>query len=217
MLGGLCLSGCCGQIGYDGPKWNIHSTWFPDLTAVEQVGQDVSKLQGLSLLMAGNDFTCAAAMRFLPEAIWNDIRYWIFAGGRMYLQTEYGSEADPTAPGCLTDPDKVNSFLGFINSSIQWGGGVATSDGACDHLCTPNGGHPINNEVQLYIAATARLNGGTPLQTSPAGRICMVIEQLDQGFIMVGGDSNISGGCAHVAQNGKLFQNYYNNASNDLI
>ena len=195
---------CCCKVGFDEGAWPIQSC-LPNVEFVENIADDISKLNEVCLVFAGNVDACSNAVRF-DAGDWETIRDWIERGGRLFLATEY--------QGCLQDPGATNNFLGTLGSSITWVGGIF--DFFCRTGMIPGPAQIAQGLTDNGMAATAILSGGTTMFTSPnAGVVMMVVEQIGDGFLFVTGDSNHFQFCSF--DNCELVRRLYRNGDNEII
>lgn len=225
MLGGLCLSGCCGAIGFDGPIWGNFHACFDSLTprpaAITNIGTtNIGRISECKLVFGGSiEIACGPATSRMAPSSWSHIKDYIMSGGRLYFATEFGSfgHADGVTAGCLQDPPQVNSFLSYLGASLHWDGDVDISGNGCNAAtgtCTPGAAAIAVGCAPLKVAVLGLISGGTSVWITPAGNKAMVVEKLGNGFLFLCGDSNPAG-CGY--DNCDFFRRLFNNSDENLI
>lgn len=212
MLGSICFNSCCDRIGFDQTSWLDMGTCFPENNDfIINISNDISLLSQCKLVFAGNQDVCGPAVRF-PESQWQDIKDWIEQGGRMFMAAEHsGNAPDPATHAlvkCLKDMERLNSFLGFIGSSIRYIGGdyqgIPFDVSFCGSLTPGPAKIAIDSAPPFMANRFGELQGGTVVwetdcvfedeafqdKPSQGVKAVVVAEKLGEGFFFLTGDSD---------------------------
>lgn len=164
---------------------------------------------------------CADAIALTTQpAVTAVLAAYLQAGGRLFINGEYGQgSGDGGIPACMAGRAAVNSWLtGQLGTTMTFGqGGFLTNDGTGHYWQSPDnpGGYAvpgpwINAGPQLassvYGAGSAVINVGNgralfqgitpvfPWSTDPdntRNNVIMAIEKVGQGYLILGGDSDV--------------------------
>jgi hypothetical protein len=219
MLGGSC-SPCCRTIGFDSEASFLEC--FPDFSVFTNIKDDVAKLSGLKLVLAGyqTDGTCETqvSVRF-NSTDYEAVKDWIESGGRLVVFSEFET--------CMQDSATLTTFLGALGSTMSWVGTLV--DGGChdlsaspprDRRCTAgdaNIAQGLNGDI--YMAAAGEISGGTSIFFSPSGTLIFAVEKLGNGFLFFCGDSSMQpDNCDGLHEsNCEFFGRLYDYADGDII
>lgn len=185
-----CCGGCdSNTIGFDETAWPGLVDCYTDVTVIENLKDDINKLQDCCVVFMGNNNQCSDSIRF-PSNQWNDIKEWVEAGGRLWINAEYGGPFP-----CLKDPETLAAFLGTLGVDLGW------EDGQYDCGCREDFMLPGEAGIAFFLinqqmGCTAEISGFKTAFYSPVAQVPMIcVDQLGDGFVFLCGDSNIWGGC----------------------
>lgn len=226
MLGGYagCCCGCDGNtIGFDDFRWPGLVTCFDGRAKPITVYDNIrtlnwDKLEKLCVLFMGNDNQCGRAVHFDMNQ-WDAIKEWVKKGGRLWINAEY--------EGCLQDPVVLSNFLEHLGVDLHWlGKNYDCGCGTPDRYMRPG-----EAALAFYLffdrmACTAELSGFSTVFYTPNDKDgrkipMIVIDQLDKGFVVLCGDSNIwQANCSDISiaeSNCQLAQRMLDRKSSQMI
>lgn len=209
VLGGNGTVSYRGDIGFDRSKWGIEAAYTARV--IENIADDVAKITRCRLVFAGvNSGSGAERSINFSESDWAEVKAWIEAGGRLWLQAEYGAALD--------DPEQLDDFLNAMGVGMSWNSGVY--DSGCD--VSRSARHDtanISDGAVLRMAATAEILGGTPVWRCPtAEKIMVAVEAVGDGFLFVSGDGNLfNDSCGYIGDNSPFALRLYEYEDSEVI
>lgn len=119
-MGNLCLTGCCGAVGFDAKKWVKADFPFTPKKAADCFGDtveiiedvattNISRLPELKLLFAGLSDICGTSIKF-AEADWPKLKDWISTGGRLVLCAEWTARTGKITGATNASPCVITSI-----------------------------------------------------------------------------------------------------------
>jgi hypothetical protein len=131
----------------------------------------------------------------IPTDNWPDVQEWVDAGGRLLLTAEHETNLSLGFVGYSPeDFQVVNDFLAAVGTSIQVVPGLlcTTPDPGCGGCGAAVGDYPVTDGFSaLPYLASSSVSGGTALAWTGGSVPLLALEQVGDGFVMVGGDGNM--------------------------
>lgn len=187
-----CCGGCDGKTyGFDEGKWqgvvDCYDGFTDNYDYIENLKDDIDQIDNCCVVFMGNYNTCSNAIRF-PEAQWAKIKEWVEAGGRLWINAEYG--------GCLKDAGELSSFLEYLGVDLQWVGS-AYDCGCREDFMLPGEANIARYIFDAQMGCTAEISGFSVVFYAPVHTDIPVVcvDSLNEGFVFLCGDSNFWAGC----------------------
>jgi hypothetical protein len=200
MIGKTCFSECCC------PVFGIQSGMNPvaalnccnPASVISSIENNLDRLSECRVVFIGNDNCCCDAVaKWTDPAKVAQLKDYVNAGGRLWMQTEYGPTVlyppgSPDSYQCIQNRPALENFLSQLGSSMMSENNKCGEDSGTQ--CVPGaaqiaqGLQPADYWIQYW---TARISGGTSVWLHAASnQPCVAVEKLGSGFFFLCGDSN---------------------------
>jgi hypothetical protein len=207
-------TGC--RIGYEQYEWlNPRYCLCPDSKGVQtdlSVGMNITtKLSKCDFVFCGCDNCCTGT--YFTSFHYSYLADWINEGGRLYVSGEYN--------GCMWPYGftTINELLEGIGSELRVREGIV--DCTCGNIDGPwimaPGSAGIAQGIDITYACTGYVDGGTTVgYRRDVQEQIFALEQLGDGIVLVGCDSNILGS-ALCGYNCDFLERWYTWATEEIV